>query len=113
MIRGALLRPHPLNRRDPAGTEPEDLELPRRGRFGQKLLRKSRIESANGFQPLGSKAAANVAACCSAIATSKKRLGNSLAKATKPEPSFIAGVIAMTPGSLRAMSTSQSLKTSV
>ena len=40
MIRGALLRPHPLNRRDPAGTEPEDLELPRRGRFGQKLFEK-------------------------------------------------------------------------
>ena len=47
-----------------------------------------------GFSPFSLKPAANVTACCSAIPTSKNRLGYFLANEFSPLPSDIAGVMA-------------------
>ena len=44
--------------------------------------------------PLVARPAANVTACCSAIPTSKVRLGNSFSKMSNPVPEGIAAVIA-------------------
>ena len=53
---------------------------------------------------------ASVTACCSAIATSKYCSGYSLEKRTMPEPSRIAGVIAISLGSCAAISHRKSPK---
>ncbi|SSQ10976.1 Uncharacterised protein [Acinetobacter baumannii] len=65
-----------------------------------------------GFSPSHAIPAASVTACCSAIATSKKRCGNCLANLTMPEPSHIAGVIASKRSSCAASSHNHSPNTS-
>lgn len=57
----------------------------------------------NGFIPCIAIAAAIVAACCSAIPTSNMRSGNSFAKPSSFEPTGIAGVMATTRSSSRAI----------
>ena len=47
-----------------------------------------------GFKPSQAMPAAKVMACCSAMATSKKRFGYWAANLTMPEPSHMAGVMA-------------------
>ena len=64
-----------------------------------------------GFKPLVAIPPANVTACCSAIATSKKRSGNIVENSTIPDPSDIAGVIPTNLSSLPAVLQSQSPKT--
>lgn len=57
--------------------------------------------------------AAKVTACCSAMPTSKVRLGKRLPKRSTPVPPGIAAVIAQTVRSCAAMSMSESAKTAV
>ena len=67
----------------------------------------------NGFMPSAAMPAANVTACCSAMPTSKVRVGKRLAKRSSPVPPGIAAVIATTRASASASAISASANTRV
>ena len=67
----------------------------------------------NGRNPPAAKPAANVTPCCSAIPTSKQRLGYRCAKVASPVPSGIAAVTAQMRGSAAAAFNNTSEKTEV
>ena len=56
----------------------------------------------NGFSPLAAIPAAKVTPCCSAMPTSKTRVGKTLAIVLTPVPDGIAAVTATTLGSASA-----------
>ena len=57
---------------------------------------------ANGLKPSAAKPPQKVTACCSAMPTSKQRLGNSFSNRSSPVPDGIAAVTATILASLRA-----------
>ncbi len=57
---------------------------------------------ANGLKPSAARPPQKVTACCSAMPTSKQRLGNSFSNRSSPVPDGIAAVTATILSSLRA-----------